>query len=1326
VNSRSEAWRVVGEPRRQISKTVAYVKDPTKGSSQPVQVTTPTLPFTVNLQFSDTERAKTVKDNLRPFTLELTQKSASGSTSCPYTALNQPSSGPNVWLQVWGVIWYRGAKGPAPAGSAVRLVTIPGFILQTGDAAYEFCAAPSQDDTIGFTDQGEECGYLGLYLNDGSGNSPWKPEVKDAVFDGNSLRVPIRRTIRAEDPPLPVFPIRDSRQEKVKLGCCLATSADAQDYGSQWSRDPGALDVTNMTNILALMRDRDEDGTDQGGLDVCFWINRHTYPDEYEDLLTWLGQNPDMNQSPGSNAFDTDCSERIFNCPDHPYGGPSGFSHGHYSIKEWSALSSYTLLQLETAADPYPPPWLEQFNAQYPGHKPDVTEKSTGWSSDDWKKWWNTLDAFCQPCFSDLLGDPGTWSVEKWSDWVKTKLHFITWPNPKVDTSTKTKTGRVYGSPATTKGEPGIGPGGIGAWAYAVVNDRAFLNAGDDVARRIYTLAVKDGDLQLSEPGDANLMFPMPNGKLEAMGTTNSFSSPEDIVSGVTKIVEQVKSEKMLDWSDPKIYRLGICSHGDVGWLCVGVLQGSDADGTVYQDIGLRAAELGNPGAWSKKPNDGGGRLFEKLVDAMSPRIIVSLFACLTGQGMADRTQTSYAGFCYPPRNLRGQLGVDTGFAASLYQYLKKTLDGAEPVVWGHVVPGNSTNNGTLRCFADRYDDDAAEDQFPKEGGRDLYWLKNGSPPPWTTDPKGAMPSVPKLDDAAMRMMNYFSADSAPGHPDAVIDVSTSRPGSGGTLQQVIENLPVWKNPDPPGDLFPGPWTEAPPPPPPVGAVLKGKGVWTWHPSQVLAHVLGGDANGATKQTVDAICAVCDAAEDPSNPATLADLLTVARSLAGWRSPDDAVELLKQELASTLLGREVQILEAATGLLAQSSSDDASDAASDESQSAGDSRELADAQADAQAREKGIAGGEDGGDEDDQAAAQTGAAASEDARAETKKAAALAKSSLAAGGAGLESSSVVVETVLDPFVSLDTFVRAARAVVRAAAVLVARQLLRGGFSHLVVKVGNDDHPSEWQHAHREMGKAVQNVGLELWGWHYAYNAFSAAGGGKGKSMTGENDETAQRARHAYDQVQGLGLDGYIFDAEEEFNDVYDDHTPVATSLGRRHQVASLFVDFLKKGCGQPGDADYVPAGGIGVPIALSSYQIKGHESFPWMSFLADAVGQRTCDLVMPQIYAGSDDAIRGNLDTYWNIWWSNGSDPETWVDSPTAVWPNDPSMPLFVPTFGIGQFAGDTSSSIPDLIQASQDLELAAANVYAWDDALKNAAASWKPTVDAPWEEPGD
>jgi hypothetical protein len=133
-------------------------------------------------------------------------------------------------------------------------------------------------------------------------------------------------------------------------------------------------------------------------------------------------------------------------------------------------------------------------------------------------------------------------------------------------------------------------------------------------------------------------------------------------------------------------------------------------------------------------------------------------------------------------------------------------------------------------------------------------------------------------------------------------------------------------------------------------------------------------------------------------------------------------------------------------------------------------------------------------------------------------------------------------------------------------------------SHVLIKIADGAFVYNYDSTNKvdlipPVVQALRAKGLQVWGWHYIYGNSPAA-----------------EAQIAISQTKKYNLDGYVIDAEGEF-----DKTGMSNA-------ATTFVNALR-------------AGLPNTPIALSSYRYPSlHASFPWASFLAK------CDYNMPQVY----------------------------------------------------------------------------------------------------------
>ncbi len=135
---------------------------------------------------------------------------------------------------------------------------------------------------------------------------------------------------------------------------------------------------------------------------------------------------------------------------------------------------------------------------------------------------------------------------------------------------------------------------------------------------------------------------------------------------------------------------------------------------------------------------------------------------------------------------------------------------------------------------------------------------------------------------------------------------------------------------------------------------------------------------------------------------------------------------------------------------------------------------------------------------------------------------------------------------------------------------IAEAARAAGLSHVLFKIA--DGPAAFNRGlDVPVRQALQEAGIQAWGWHYVYG-----------------DQPEAEADMAIQRVQELGLDGYVIDAEAEYK-----HRP---------SQAQRFARRLRDGLPD-------------TPLALSSFRFPAwHPELPWNQFL------EVCDLHMPQVY----------------------------------------------------------------------------------------------------------
>jgi hypothetical protein len=216
---------------------------------------------------------------------------------------------------------------------------------------------------------------------------------------------------------------------------------------------------------------------------------------------------------------------------------------------------------------------------------------------------------------------------------------------------------------------------------------------------------------------------------------------------------------------------------------------------------------------------------------------------------------------------------------------------------------------------------------------------------------------------------------------------------------------------------------------------------------------------------------------------------------------------------------------------------------------------------------------------------------------------------------------------------------------------IAAKAKSAGLSHVLVKIAdgtllyNVDRNSK-QDLVPPLIAACRKEGIQVWGWHYI----------RGSNPIGE-------ARIAVQRSLELGVDGYVIDAEGEFQ------------TGRKQSAARRFMQELR-------------AGLPNLPVALSTYRYpKRHTPFPFAEFLEG------CDFAMPQVYYEEAHNPEAQL--------------ELCVEQYLALNPARPVIPT-APTYGRGSWR-PTAEETTRFFAKAKELGLSAANAWSWDVASRDA-----------------
>jgi hypothetical protein len=221
-----------------------------------------------------------------------------------------------------------------------------------------------------------------------------------------------------------------------------------------------------------------------------------------------------------------------------------------------------------------------------------------------------------------------------------------------------------------------------------------------------------------------------------------------------------------------------------------------------------------------------------------------------------------------------------------------------------------------------------------------------------------------------------------------------------------------------------------------------------------------------------------------------------------------------------------------------------------------------------------------------------------------------------------------------------------------------------GLSHVIVKIADGEQAFGLDASGIDFTapvvQALRTARIAVWGWHYIYG----------------NNPVAE-ATTAIARAQALGLDGYVVNAENEYQ------RPGMDSAARQFMTAVR-------------DA-------LTIPIALSSFRFPNyHPELPWSIFL------EFCDLHMPQVT------------------WEQAHNAGAQLRESKRQCDALPNARPYIPTCAAYGTSGwsPTAEEIIDLLTTAKALGLPAVNFFNWDACRNNLTDLWTTIAEFAWPAP--
>jgi hypothetical protein len=228
---------------------------------------------------------------------------------------------------------------------------------------------------------------------------------------------------------------------------------------------------------------------------------------------------------------------------------------------------------------------------------------------------------------------------------------------------------------------------------------------------------------------------------------------------------------------------------------------------------------------------------------------------------------------------------------------------------------------------------------------------------------------------------------------------------------------------------------------------------------------------------------------------------------------------------------------------------------------------------------------------------------------------------------------------------------------------IAARAAAAGLTHVLIKIADAGNAFNIDKNGRDLippvVAALHAKGIQAWGWQFVYGY----------------DPIAE-ARVAVQRTTALQLDGYVIDAEKEYQ------------YSGRAAVAQTFCRQLRAGLGS-------------LPIALSSYRFPAsHSAFPWSVFL------ESCDYNFPQVY-----------------WEQSHNGPDQLQLCFNGFQQISPRRPI-IPTGPAYSNAGwrPAASELTAFMQKALELNMTGVNFFSWDYSTQSGYLDlWNAVANFPW-----